>query len=456
MKSQNKANSLFLIIAVALVLAITGTVSADEMTLNPNGETVVNLSLSFVTPTVPSTLRNHWGVNTLDDGDTSYVGRNGSSWDYDLYTLEDPATTVGSITKVTIYIKAKAESSGIQDGARTVIGDGTNVAYGSGVTLTDTYTEYYTEYTSKPTEFGGGTWGWTDISSLQAGVSLQRSNSSGSPIQSRCTLVYVVVEYTVGGSISGAKFYDTNTNGVWDEGEPAIEGFKIELYDDENTLLDTQFTDENGEYLFDELDAGTYIVKEVLPSSEWINTTDDSITIEDLSGPSEDNNFGNVCVGCDSGGHGLGFWGNNNGAALIGDDDLALLVSLNLRNDDGTDFDPVDYDTFEAWSPQGANATNMAYMLSAQLAAMELNVLNEFVGDEALVYAPGTNSANAAGFASIGDLMSEADAELGLHGTAIAGDDWRNYQEALKDVLDAANNNVNFVCPEPCLPIVYP
>jgi hypothetical protein len=275
--------------------------------------------------------------------------------------------------------------------------------------------------------------------------------------------VRVTVYYTVtGGSISGAKFYDADTDGVWDAEEPAIEGFKIELYDDGETLLDTQFTDENGEYLFDELDAGTYTVKEVLPSG-WVNTTDDSITIEDLSGPSEDNNFGNVCIGCDGGANGKGWWTNN--GADDGTDDLPALCLLNLRDEDGDPFDPTLYGiketgkfpegTFAYWL-QEADAENMAYMLSAQLAAMELNVLNGFVDDEALVYAPGTDSANAAGFASIGDLMSEADAELGLHGTAMAGDGWRDYQEAMKNALDAANNNVNFVCPEPCLPIEYP
>ena len=60
-------------------------------------------------------------------------------------------------------------------------------------------------------------------------------------------------------------------------------------------------------------------------------------------------------------------------------------------------------------------ATNMAYMLSAQLAAMELNVEGGFVDGSALVYAPGTNGANGLGFATVHDLMSEANAELTLH-----------------------------------------
>jgi hypothetical protein len=64
----------------------------------------------------------------------------------------------------------------------------------------------------------------------------------------------------------------------------------------------------------------------------------------------------------------------------------------------------------------------MAYMLSAQLAAMELNVEAGFVNGSSLVYAPGTNSANGLGFATVADLMTEANAELTLHPTALAGD----------------------------------
>jgi hypothetical protein len=108
-----------------------------------------------------------------------------------------------------------------------------------------------------------------------------------------------------------------------------------------------------------------------------------------------------------------------------------------------------DYAAFKNWL-LSATATNMAYMLSAQLAAMELNVEAGFVNGGALVYAPGTNSANGLGFATVSNLMSEANAELTSHGTAFAGDSWRSYQEALKNALDKANNNQTFVQPTPC------
>lgn len=92
----------------------------------------------------------------------------------------------------------------------------------------------------------------------------------------------------------------------------------------------------------------------------------------------------------------------------------------------------------------------MAYMLSAQLAAMKLNVYNGFVNSSSLIYAPGATGANFLGFISAGALISEANAELGLHGNTPAGSPYRDYQEALKNALDNANNNVNFVQPSPC------
>ena len=67
----------------------------------------------------------------------------------------------------------------------------------------------------------------------------------------------------------------------------------------------------------------------------------------------------------------------------------------------------------------------------------------------ALVYVPGTSSANAASFATVGDLLNEADAELAAHPTAYDGDPRRSYQEALKNAFDWANNNRTFVQPGP-------
>jgi len=93
---------------------------------------------------------------------------------------------------------------------------------------------------------------------------------------------------------------------------------------------------------------------------------------------------------------------------------------------------------------------------------MKLNVMADaaglpgFVDGDALVYAPGVSEANAAAFIKINDLITAANNSLGSDGYTPAGDAYRDVQETIKNALDDANNNKNFVCAEPCLPIVYP
>jgi hypothetical protein len=101
---------------------------------------------------------------------------------------------------------------------------------------------------------------------------------------------------------------------------------------------------------------------------------------------------------------------------------------------------------FRTWL-LNANSTNMSYMLSAQSAAMSLNVFAGKVSGTALVYAPNTNSATAFGFATVNALMAEANSALGTDGYTPANDVNRGYQERLKNALDKANNNLNFVLP---------
>ena len=284
-------------------------------------------------------------------------------------------------------------------------------------------------------------------------------------------------------SISGVKFYDLNTDGVRNNDEVTIGGWTINLYRDAdgNGVLDTAVdtflasapTDENGAYSFGNLAPGTYFLTEgpvpttVTPGT-WVQTAPPGGIISEtggagvhtvtlVAGDSVARDFGNVRLGA-GGGLTKGFWQNKNGQRTLEGDDkgvaaLAMLVGLNLRDADGSPFDPADYKDFKGWL-KSANAANMAYMLSAQLAGMELNVFCGKVDRDALIYAPGTTSASATGFASVQAIMDEANAELGLpgHGDTTAGTpgaEFRAYQEALKDALDRANNNLTFVLGPP-------
>lgn len=238
------------------------------------------------------------------------------------------------------------------------------------------------------------------------------------------------------------KFYDANANGLNDDGI-LIDGWKVSIVDGVDYIRYTPVSIQ--------LNPDTYYVNEFMPvEPNWMRTAPATVPVEVTLGPgaTEKVEFGNLCVGA-GGGKTLGFWSNKNGGSYIGADDLALLQGLNLRNADGSAYDPANVKAFQSWL-LSANATNMANMLSAQLAAMALNVYNGFVSGDALIYAPGTTSANALGFATVNAIIAEANASLGTDGLTLAGHPQRTYQEALKNALDYANNNKNFVQAQPC------
>ncbi|MCK4283453.1 MAG: hypothetical protein KAX44_03980 [Candidatus Brocadiae bacterium] len=71
-----------------------------------------------------------------------------------------------------------------------------------------------------------------------------------------------------GGEIHGSKWHDLNGDGVWDGGEPAVEGWRIYLDQNGNGRLDVDevstTTDAGGGYSFTDLPPDTYIVAEEL------------------------------------------------------------------------------------------------------------------------------------------------------------------------------------------------
>jgi hypothetical protein len=247
------------------------------------------------------------------------------------------------------------------------------------------------------------------------------------------------------GTLNVIKFYDANANSVNDDGQ-VITGWKIRIQDGIDIIRFTPVSVV--------VDPDDYVVTEADPTeTNWLHTTTNPVNITINAGDNKTVEFGNVCLGS-GGGHTLGFWSNKNGQATMNDGgtlapELNLLNGKCLSNASGNQPDFADYTAFRNWL-LAANATNMSYMLSAQLAAMELNIEAGFVAPGALIYAPGTNSANGLGFATVGAAVAEAEAELCSHATAFAGDPNRSYQEALKNALDKANNNLTFVQPTPC------
>jgi uncharacterized protein (TIGR03382 family) len=290
------------------------------------------------------------------------------------------------------------------------------------------------------------------------GTECRPSTGSCDPAEA-CTGTAAACPTDVAGtcSLCGSKFYDANANATKDSTESGIASWKITITD-ANGVAVTKTTDEHGAYNFDSLADGDYSVcEEYSTIGEWMQTAPFEVcySVHVPLAHSGDCNydFGNLCLGA-GGGHTPGYWSNQNGrASFMGSDhgatSLALLVSLNLRNQDGSNFDPTSHAQFAAWLLD-STATNMAYKLSTHLAAMSLNVQVGFVSGSALVYAPGSTSANAQGFVTISALLTEANTELGLHPLTVDASPERTYQEALKNALDQANNNQNFVQSAAC------
>lgn len=267
------------------------------------------------------------------------------------------------------------------------------------------------------------------------------------------------------GQIAIRKFYDANANSQRDAGEPELPTAGLAPYGSTGWKVDLLgFPPQNTPALYQQLALTDYTAEEFRPIQQnWVPTAPLPVssdptylnqTLVSLSSANKEATvwFGNVCLG-PGGGYTLGFWSNKNGQARMTSYGMAsalgFLSGLNLRNYDGTPFDPASYAAFRTWLLNG-NAVNMAYMLSVQLAAMELNVLTGSVSGAALVYAPGSQYANAAGFVDVATLMAEANTSLANDNLTWAGIPARAYQAYLKSALDAGNNNQTFVQANPC------
>jgi hypothetical protein len=254
------------------------------------------------------------------------------------------------------------------------------------------------------------------------------------------------------GALEAIKFYDANASGTYDAGDILLPDWKMTLTSAGQGVDSTKFTDASGSAVWQPLvPASDYFVTEGTPSqTNWVHSATIYVghdgSPQNPAGPltvvanqTTEVAFGNYCT-VPPNGRTLGFWSNKNGQVLVDAGDLALLVSLNLRTATGGNFDPGNYAALKTWL-LNATSVNMAYMLSVQLATMELNVNNGFVSGGAY-YVP-------AGM-TVSQLMAAANTTLGIDGNTPSGDPLRAYQEQLKNWLDQLNNNAGVLSPTPC------
>lgn len=136
-----------------------------------------------------------------------------------------------------------------------------------------------------------------------------------------------------------AKFYDVNANGVWDEGEQPIEGWKVQVTGTNvrGEIVDiVKYTNEYGIAKICGLLPGDFKVEEIMPTGNWVATTPMSYEFSLEPGDCKYFEFGNVCwFEADFGTK--GFWHNKNGLALIQPEWIAYVNGLDPYKDNPFD-----------------------------------------------------------------------------------------------------------------------
>lgn len=317
--------------------------------------------------------------------------------------------------------------------------------------------------------------------------------------------------------LQGFKFFDADGDGIFDVDEVTLEGFRINVfYDDPDDDPDlgwilydpdglgyTTVTDADGFWTVstDILNEKMFKVCEVLPETgddcSWYQTSPDPGVGGENAGcwvgtaPKKGGllgglDFGNICLCPLTGGHTRGYWHNKNGEARFTEADRLAMNALCLRNQDGEDTDFANHAEFSSYlvGAEGANGHNMANMLSAQLAALILNVrhygdvdfnedLNEntvvFLGDvaglaecwNAFFVAEGADFET---LVTVGDLIDIASAMICDAALEDGnGDMWilanhpdRAKFDCIKTIIDSINNNLLGSTEGTICPIIYP
>lgn len=236
------------------------------------------------------------------------------------------------------------------------------------------------------------------------------------------------------GGLQILKFYDADMDGVRDFAEVDLPNWQFDLSPAIGS--NPQITP-----FFSVAAPGLYTATERdTIETNWFASTPKSLNATVVLNDTSVIEFGNYCT-LTPGGHTIGFWSNKNGQNLEDAADFTELSGLCLVNEDGSDRNfagtlIVNKKNLNIWLLD-AKAKNMAYMLSAQLAATELSV-NHGVTNPSIIV-DGANDVTA--------LMAYANLLLCADGYTPGGDINRAEQERVKDILDKINNGGSFVQP---------
>jgi SdrD B-like domain len=218
----------------------------------PNGQPLPSLSISNVTLT-------NAGTYTV----TSYDLIN------DQYLSESTNVVINPLPPTITFTS----------GATTLNQNAPNQIYS-----TDAPNTFTVSYAISPSNTGTisatGVVDWENTFTGQAIITASITNTCGTKTTIRNVDILAPTLYSLGNTV----FYDMNKNGMQDIGEVGIPGLTVTLYQPDGvTPINTNTTDVNGNYLFENLIAGDYIVG-VIPSALYSISSASTVTSDDNGG----------------------------------------------------------------------------------------------------------------------------------------------------------------------------
>lgn len=261
------------------------------------------------------------------------------------------------------------------------------------------------------------------------------------------------------------KFYDANGNGLWEADEIPLFGWAMTVTN-ANSLNSTQLTQSpDGLTTWTGLDTADnpYDVTEGTAGVLWhqsasiINgaptgTPENPVQgLNLVAGQTTEVIFGNYCT-CKAGGRSRSWWLGTTGQTKINDGgtrvpEFTLLNGLSLRTLGGGDFNlnlalPQADNAAILWSYlNSGSTTNMAYVLSRNLAILQLNIEAGFVK---------TDNFHIAFGGTIAELLADANAALLADGNTPVGDVNRALQSELNTYVLSVNHNTVVIRAKPC------
>jgi len=167
------------------------------VTLRPNG------AGGHTGLTATPATNNYTRVDEAVVDDTDYVYRGTYTYEYDLYALEDHTIPAGStVNSVTLYYRYKVGAGGGTACEKPAIYENSTLTYGTEACGNSTsWVDGSWAKTTKPSD--SGAWSLTDINDLQVGIGLHGDSDYA---VAYCSQIYVVVDYTEGGSEETAAY----------------------------------------------------------------------------------------------------------------------------------------------------------------------------------------------------------------------------------------------------------